>query len=88
MDTRITDMTPRQLIVGLMRGDRASLKAGYSAKAATLTAIEINNIAKDSPSHLKLLAFAEGFAYGMHEDNSVNNPATIAEDLLERTPTS
>ncbi len=84
----IAQMTARELIVGLMRGDKATFKQGYSAEAATLVAIEYNNIQKHSPLHDRLLAFAEGYAVAASDRDvttGLTNTPSASADVLERS---
>lgn len=84
----IADMTARELVVGLMRGDKASFKQGYSAEAAVLVAIKYNNIAKHSPLHDRLQAFAEGYAVAASDEDvttGLTNTPSAPADVLERS---
>ena len=83
----ITEMTARELLVGLMRGDRATLKQGYGPKAATLAVCDLQNIARPSPIEERLLAFAEGYAFAANDEGVLsNNNRTPSpdDDVLER----
>lgn len=55
---------PRELVRGLMRGDRRLLKVGYTGENATLAACRRLKI-EDEADALDLLGYAYGFAYGM-----------------------
>lgn len=58
-------MSPIDLCCGLMRGDRADMKMGYSPAAAALAAAERNGL--DETRTRALLDYALGFSDGMHD---------------------
>lgn len=69
-------MHPQELIRGLMRGHHPDFKQGYSAEAAVMAAIDVNEQASED-NRDELLAYAEGFAAGMMEDRELILPAGI-----------
>jgi hypothetical protein len=60
---RVRDMPARELGRGLMRGDRAQLKLGYSGENAALAVREIHQLSEREAAVLD--AYLEGFAAGM-----------------------
>lgn len=78
----IEDMTDRELVAGLMRGDRPSMKQGYSARSAVLTVKSlrypgIESAGKWMEAEPTLQAFADGFALGMAEDREAIQPVRV-----------
>lgn len=63
----LREMPPREIVKGLMRGDPASFKAGYSADNAAMTACELHAIEPDSDEAVALMAYASGFGEGLAE---------------------
>lgn len=59
----IRTMHPRELIRGVMRGDAANFKIGYGAENAVRAVLT----AHPDANRDELLAYAEGFAAGLHE---------------------
>lgn len=74
----IDNLSDRELVMGLMRGDALEMKRGYSAAAAveTVRRLRYNDEHPDVDfNRAELLAFAEGFAHGCHEDHErLNTP--------------
>lgn len=68
----IDQMTPRELCAGLMRGDRADMKLGYSYESAALVAAERNILSEDATR--RLLRYAFGFAEGMVHSMNLSDP--------------
>lgn len=66
LDVDIRTMHPRELVRGLMRGDRATLRAGYSADNAVIAADNVHGMTPEARDRLQ--SYAEGFAAGMKED--------------------
>lgn len=62
----IRTMNPRELVRGLMRGDPARFKQGYTAANAVLAASEAQGISDRTVSD-SLMAYAEGYAAGLAE---------------------
>ncbi len=57
------EMTPREMVRGLMRGERARFKAGYTAENAVLAVCEIQGEPAEGQEALQ--QYAEGFCYGI-----------------------
>lgn len=75
----IHEMEPRELIRGLMRGNRAEFKVGYEARAAV---IAVKNLKPDA-DEAELEAYAAGFAAGMREPNMLTLPAAADGPKVE-----
>lgn len=76
----LENMTDEQIIMGLMRGEKASFKAGYSAEAAVHTVFDLRyskGVDLTLERQAELAAFARGFAHGMHEDSAQTNPVSV-----------
>ena len=56
-------MTPRELGRALMRGERASLKLGYTAENATLAVRDVHELSESDAAVLE--AYLDGFSSGM-----------------------
>lgn len=61
----IETMTTREFVAGLMRGDRATLKSGYTAESAAIAVAETKGLDREHQIYDDLLAYANGFARGM-----------------------
>lgn len=70
-------MTPREVVAGLMRGNREEQKLGYSAEAAVAMAATVKDL--DHNVLVELVAYAEGFADGLPED-----PARAMPNISQR----
>jgi hypothetical protein len=68
----IDSMTPRQLVVALMRGDRANFQMGYSPESATLAACERHDIDPESSEAKELHVYAKGWHDGANEPDIEN----------------
>ena len=77
----IHSMTPRQIIVGLMRGDESTSKQGYTADNAVIAAAEVHRITDESEL-LILAAYSEGVADGLAQDP--HRISALAGDGLNR----
>jgi hypothetical protein len=71
-------MDARELVRGLMRGDRAQWKLGYSAAAAIDA---VRTVKGDEAVTPELIAYAEGFADGMAEPQDRTYPAKPTEGV-------
>jgi len=67
-------MTPREIVAGLMRGNREEQKLGYSAGSAVITAVRLKHLDDDDAADL--LNYAEGFAAGLVESTERTMPAS------------
>lgn len=79
-DIDIHNMTDRELVAGLMRGDKDSMKLGYVARSAVLTVESLryaNNPEGWDLIERDLQAFAEGFAQGINEDHTRLMPMSV-----------
>lgn len=63
--TDIRAMGPREIVRGLMRGDPAKFKAGYTAANAVIAAGELRDLSRRETEFLR--AYAEGYAAGLAE---------------------
>lgn len=70
MPNHPSELTPYDLGRGLMRGDRAFHKAGYSAQAAFLAVKKYH--ALDDKSSKELFAYLVGFADGMNRNEPIS----------------
>lgn len=73
---------PRELVRGLMRGNRAESKLGYTATNAVLAVFNVQPDAKHGATELQ--AYAEGFAAGMAEDSARTLPGGVESDAEHR----
>lgn len=64
-------MTDRELIAGLMRGNRAELKLGYSPANAELAVRDLRPDASED----ELRGYSQGFSDGMRRTESMVVPA-------------
>lgn len=63
----LSTMHPRELIRGLMRGNREELKLGYSpANAASAARHALRSGGGDIPADSQLTMYAQGYSDGMH----------------------
>jgi hypothetical protein len=69
----LATMTPREVVRGLMRGNRIELKVGYSAENAVLAVSELQDLSHDELTVLR--AYAVGFAAGMKREKV--NPSDL-----------
>lgn len=74
----IEDLTARQLVAGLMRGNAQTLQRGYGPEAAVHAAATRHNLTASEAD--KLLAYAEGFLDGFAEDGRRGNPVERISD--------
>jgi transcriptional accessory protein Tex/SPT6 len=63
----LDQMTPRQIVAGLMRGDADSKKLGYTPENAVQAVVNLKGLDPAGASG-DLLAYAEGFVDGLVED--------------------
>jgi hypothetical protein len=67
--SKLRDMTPREFGRGLMRGDRVSLKLGYTAENATQGVRELHQLSESEAAVLE--AYLDGFSAGMRRKPEV-----------------
>lgn len=57
---------PFELVRGLMHGDRATLKLGYTAASAALAATSLHHLSAEAQAHVT--AHAHGYAAGLRDE--------------------
>lgn len=92
MKVNIDDLTPRELAMSLMRGDRVDMKLGYSAEAAARVAARRAGWIEDHMTEIptptadenvdkfwRLLAFCQGWENGVADGIEASDPSTRFE---------
>lgn len=77
----IRTMHPRELLRGLMRGNKAKLQLGYSWDNAVLATAGRRDVTGED--HNKLRAYAQGFRDGMLDDARFADQEDHRDDYLE-----
>lgn len=71
MSNTLEALTDRELVAGLMRGNRAELKLGYSPANAELAVRGL----RPNASHEELRGYSQGFSDGMQRSQPMVVPA-------------
>lgn len=77
----IKTMHPRDVLRGLMRGNHAELKLGYSWDNAVLAVERLRDLDEDETA--RITAYAKGFRDGMADDDKYHDQPTHPGDYLE-----
>ncbi len=73
----VGEMDPQEAVRGLMRGDRESLKLGYTAENAARAVIGLHP-GMTRAERWEVRRYAEGFAAGMAEDAARAYPTAVS----------